>query len=105
MKQILLTGIVGLAASLTYVVPAIADNEAIYASCKKELRFSDSACDCVLNEVENGLTDAQREVFVLMIKDDRQAMSKAMASGKVNGEDMLALSNFMSTTPTKCENK
>ena len=105
MKQILLAGTIGLIAGSSYVAPAIADDEAIYASCKKELKFSDSACDCVLEEVKTELNDTQREVFVEIIKDNRAAMTEAISSGKLTGEDMLSLTNFMTKTPAKCENK
>ncbi|MEM7215921.1 MAG: hypothetical protein AAF423_10295 [Pseudomonadota bacterium] len=96
---------VSLVVAPIFSLPAQADDDAIYASCKQDLKFSDSECDCVLNAVNEELSDNQRKAFVKMIQGDNAAISQAVANGEIDGQDMLFLTNFMSTTPAKCENK
>lgn len=88
---------------ITIAMPVKADDAVIYDSCKKELQLSDSGCQCVLTEVHNTLTPNQLEVFVAMIQGDNSAMVAAQSSGKLTGEDMIVLANFMTTTPNKCK--
>lgn len=104
MKSILI-GATSLVAMLAGAVAASADNEKIYASCKKDLQLTDSGCQCVLKEVADNLNEHQTEMLVVMIGEDKQAVAQAMSSGKLSGEDMLFLTNFMTTTPTKCQNQ
>lgn len=84
---------------------ASASDEEIYQSCKAELKFSDSACQCILDKVENELTPEQRDMLVIMIKGENAAISQAMAQGKISAEDMTLLANFMSEAPAQCESQ
>ena len=82
---------------------ASANDEAIYASCKKDLKLSDGGCDCVLKAVHEKLNEAQTEMLTIMIKGNNAAIGQAMAEGKISDEDMLLLTNFMTKTPQMCE--
>lgn len=94
-----------LAAFAFVISSAQADDEIIFASCKKDLKLSDSACQCVLSEVHDNLKPNQLEMFMAMVKGDGAAIAQAQAAGKLTGNDMLLLTNFMATTPTKCQSK
>ena len=85
--------------------PALADDDAIFDSCQKDLQMNDSECNCVLNEVHNKLKPNQLTLFVAMIKGDRAAMAQAQANGAMSGNDILMLTQFMTETPTKCKGK
>ena len=99
-----------LSISLLTILPFVissaeADDEIILASCKKDLKLSDSACQCVLSEVHDNLEPNQLAMFMAMIQGDGAAIAQAQAGGKLNGNDMLLLTDFMATTPTKCQKK
>lgn len=97
---------ISLLTALPFVISsAEADDETIFASCKKDLKLSDSACQCVLSEVHDNLKPNQLVMFMAMIKGDGAAIAQAQAGGKLNGNDMMLLTNFMTTTPTKCQSK
>jgi len=59
-----------LSAGLIASQAATASDEEIFQSCKAELKFSDSACQCVLDKVESELTPEQKEMLIIMIKGD-----------------------------------
>lgn len=95
-----------LLAALPFVISsAQADDKIIFASCKKDLKLSDSACQCVLSEVHENLKPNQLEMFMAMVKGDGAAIAQAQAAGKLTGNDMLLLTNFMATTPNKCQSQ
>jgi len=52
-----------LSAGLIASQAATASDEEIFQSCKAELKFSDSACQCVLDKVESELTPEQKEML------------------------------------------
>ena len=84
---------------------SLASDEAVYNSCKKDLQLSDSGCQCVLDEMHSNLSDHQREVFVELIQGNNAALIAAQSSGKLTAEDMTVLTNFMTTTPSKCQSQ
>lgn len=97
---------ISLLTALPFVISsAEADDAIIFASCKKDLQLSESACQCVLSEVHDNLKPNQLEMFMAMIQGDGAAIAQAQSSGKMSGNDMMLLTNFMATTPTKCQNK
>jgi len=93
--------VAGLAASQAVT----ASNEEIFQSCKTELKFSDSACQCILDKVESELSPEQQQMLAIMIKGDNSAITQAMAQGKISAQDMMVLTNFMTQTPAQCENQ
>lgn len=83
--------------------PASADDKIIVDSCKKDLQLSESECSCVLTEVNNNLNPNQLKLFLAMIQGNGAAIAQAQSNGQMSGDDMLFLTNFMATTPTKCK--
>lgn len=79
MKLASILAILGMAAGLVFLIPgsAHANDEAILASCKKDLKLSDSGCACVLNKVHTTLNEKQLAFFVASLRKDRQALMKA----------------------------
>ncbi len=92
-------------ATLLLLAPAsaVADDEAILASCKADLQLSDSGCACVLDRVHEDLNDKQLAFFVAAIRKDAEAQMKAQMG--LTGDEMMELANFMTQTPMQCQNQ
>ncbi|MBO6539954.1 MAG: hypothetical protein JJ969_11200 [Rhizobiaceae bacterium] len=82
---------------------ASADDDAILASCKADLQFSDSACACVLDKVHETLNERQLAFFVAALRKDTQAQMKAQMD--LTGAEMMEMANFMTQTPQQCQNQ
>ena len=82
---------------------ARANDDAILASCKHDLRLSDSGCACVLEKVHSELNEAQFAFFVASVSGDVAGQQKAQM--QLTGEDMQKLAMFMTTTPQQCQNQ
>ncbi|MBO6724377.1 MAG: hypothetical protein JJ911_01780 [Rhizobiaceae bacterium] len=82
---------------------ASADDDAILASCKADLQFSDSACACVLDKVHETLNEKQLAFFVAALRKDTQAQMKAQMD--LTGAEMMEMANFMTQTPQQCQNQ
>ena len=81
----------------------LADDATILASCKNELKLSDSGCACVLDKVHSTLNEKQLTFFVAAISGDSNAMMQAQT--QLAGNEMLEVTNFMTTTPQQCQNQ
>jgi len=105
MKSILFAFTFALATFPSAVSTAFANDDIIRASCKSDLKLSDSGCDCVIKAVESELTSSQKEALALMVGPEQSTFAQALSEGKISGEDMTVLSNFMATTPANCQDK
>lgn len=83
--------------------PAQADDAVILASCKAELKLSDSGCACVLDKVHSELSDTQVEFFVAAIGKNQPAMMQAQMA--LTGAEMMEIATFMTATPQSCQNQ
>ena len=84
-------------------VQAFASDQIIRDSCKNDLKLSDSGCDCVVNEANENLNANQLEFFIAAISKDNGKMMEMQS--KISGDEMMELTNFMTTTPTTCKNQ
>lgn len=82
---------------------ALASDQIIRDSCKNDLKLSDSGCDCVVNEANENLNANQLEFFIAAISKDNGKMMEMQS--KISGDEMMELTNFMTTTPTTCKNQ
>ena len=99
----LLTLALGFASITCSVLPALASDEIIRNSCEKELRLSDSGCDCVVSKANASLNENQMTFFLAAIQQDQQAMIASQS--KLSGDEMLAVTEFMTSTPSACQNQ
>ena len=76
--------------------------EAIYNSCKAELKLSDSGCECVVNAAQS-LNENELTFFVAAISGDPSQLGAAQSA--VTGAEMMNVTNFMTVTPTQCQNQ
>ncbi len=92
-------------AGWAFASPAMAQDpmQAIYNSCKEVLQLSDSGCDCVIAETKDKLNDGQIAFFSAAVSNDSAAMVEAQ--GKLTGDEMLELTEFMTVTPSTCQNQ
>ena len=81
---------------------ARADDGAILASCKTDLKLSDSGCACVLDKVHSTLNEKQLAFFVASLRKDTQAQMKAQMG--LTTAEMMEMANFMTATPQECQN-
>ena len=75
----------------------------IYDSCKNELKLTDSACECVVSESKKQLNKKELAFFLAAISGDGQKMAEAQAAA--SGDEILNVTNFMTVTPTQCQNQ
>lgn len=96
---------VGLATpiAVSTVSPVMASDEIIRDSCKKELKLSDSGCDCVVSKANATLNENQMAFFLAAIQQNQQAMIASQS--KLSGDEMLAVTQFMTSTPSACQNQ
>ena len=78
---------------------AMANEDAILASCKQDLRLSDSGCQCVL-EKTGEFNEKQMAMFVAMITKDQAGMMKLQ--GELTGNEMQNLATRMAQIPSEC---
>ena len=87
-----------------FVTNALADDKVIFQSCLNELKLDETACNCIVTSANNKLTKNQMEMFLIVLTSNEAELNEARASGKLDGEDMIHLTNFMSTAPDECKN-
>jgi hypothetical protein len=80
---------------------ACANDETIRASCAKDLKMNEFECECIVARVNSELNDKQMMFFMAAIQNDSAGM--AVAQGAIGGDEMLELTEFMTTAPASCK--
>lgn len=75
------------------------DRDVVIASCKSQLRMSNTQCDCIAGKYE-ALAPKQQKVFLAIIKEDRAAMVKLQ--GEMTVAEMTAVGTAMEKMPAEC---
>lgn len=75
------------------------ERDIVIASCKSELRMSNSECDCIAGKFEE-LEPKQQRAFLVFIKEDRAEMAKLQ--GEMTIAEMTAVGNAMDRMPKDC---
>ena len=81
----------------------LANDRVIFQSCLDELKLDETACNCIVTSANTKLTENQMEMFLIILTSNEAELNEARASGKLDGEDMIHLTNFMSTAPDECK--
>ena len=80
---------------------ADANDETIRASCAKDLKMNESECECIVGRVNSELNEKQMSFFMAAIQNDSAGM--AVAQSGVSGDEMLELTQFMTSAPSSCK--
>jgi len=74
--------------------------DALSKSCAADLKLSPAACACLMTKIRETLNDNQIAFVAASVSRNQQAM--IAAQGKLTGDEMIAVANFMTTAPSEC---
>lgn len=80
-----------------------ADREAILNSCRTVLQLPEAGCQCIADNAEVQLSEAEYGVFVKGISDPASMNTHIVGAG-LGGDEVMNITNFMTTAPTQCQN-
>ena len=72
-------------------------------SCLKELKLTQSGCDCVIEKAKAELDEKELTFLVAAVSNNPQAMVQAQS--QLSGDQMMTVTNFMTATPSLCQNQ
>ena len=93
---------VALAALLVAGVARADDFEILRAECAKQLKFSSSGCQCIV-DAASGLSEAERKVVVAHVVRDRKAIAETEKA--LSAESVRKALDFFSQVPNQCASK